>query len=52
MGLGDVYKRQNIELPNLKKIKLDNSNFLFHAGTSKKKGEIFTELITQNSMER
>ena len=39
-GYPDKFQN-NIELPNLKKIKLDNSNFLFHAGTSKKKGEIF-----------
>ena len=39
-GYPDKFQK-NIKLPNLKKIKLDNSNFLFHAGTSKKKEEIF-----------
>ena len=39
-GYPDKFQK-NIKLPNLKKIKLDNSNFLFHAGTSKKKDGIF-----------
>ena len=39
--LYDNYKK-NTELLNIDKIKLDNNNFLFHAGTSKNKDKILS----------
>ncbi len=38
-GYPDNYKK-NLELSNLKKIIIDNNNFLFHAGTLKKNNKI------------
>ena len=35
------YIRKNIEIENLSKIKLDNLNYLFHAGTREKDKKIF-----------
>ena len=39
-GYPDIFEK-NVEISNLEKIKLDNSNYLFHAGTIKKNGKIY-----------
>ena len=39
-GYPDTYKK-NIEIENLKNLKLNKNEFLFHAGTSEEKGKIF-----------
>ena len=39
-GYPEKYEK-NVEIENLNKIKLDNSNYLFHAGTKKKDKKIF-----------
>ena len=39
-GYPDAYKK-NIEIENLKNLKLNKNEFLFHAGTSEEKGKIF-----------
>ena len=39
-GYPDNYKK-NIEIGKLKDLKLNNNEFLFHAGTSEKKGKIY-----------
>ena len=39
-GYPDIFEK-NVEINNLEKIKLDNSNYLFHAGTIKKNGKIY-----------
>ena len=39
-GYPDTFKK-NVEIENLNDIKLDNDEFLFHAGTLKKNEKIF-----------
>ena len=34
--------QNNIKIDNLNKLNLDKNNFIFHAGTKKKNGEIFS----------
>jgi phosphoribosylamine--glycine ligase len=34
--------KNNIKIDNLKKLNLDKNNFIFHAGTKKNNGEIFS----------
>ena len=40
-GYPDDYKK-NLEINNLNKIDLDNNDFIFHAGTQRKKSKIYS----------